>query len=132
MIGSGSTQGGAGTVYAVVFLILDASFVIGQFGPYIQTFALAAAAGGSVFQLLDHPESHINVYSSEGITVTRDTFNQDICFRHVTFVYPARPTLRVLDGLNLQIKPGRFIGIVGVSGSGKSTITSPFAQIVRS
>jgi len=37
---------GAGTIYAVVFLILDASFVVGQFGPFIQTFALAAAAGG--------------------------------------------------------------------------------------
>jgi ATP-binding cassette, subfamily B (MDR/TAP), member 1 len=124
VIASGSSQGNAGTVYAVVFLILDASFVISQFGPFIQTFALAAAAGSNVFQFLDHPESHINVYSPEGLRASRDIFNSDICFHSVNFVYPARPTLRVLEGLNLKIKPARFVGVAGVSGSGKSTLSS--------
>lgn len=33
----GYQSGDAGTIYAVVFLILDASFVVGAFGPFIQT-----------------------------------------------------------------------------------------------
>ncbi|KAF2457980.1 leptomycin B resistance protein pmd1 [Lineolata rhizophorae] len=119
-----SGSGGAGTVYAVVFLILDASFVVGQFGPFIQTFAHAAAAGERVFALLDHPEPIINVYSEEGATANESTFSREIVFQDVTFVYPTRPSVRVLDCLNLTLKPGALNGLVGSSGSGKSTIAA--------
>ncbi|KAF8460845.1 ABC transporter type 1, transmembrane domain-containing protein [Kalaharituber pfeilii] len=57
---------GAGTVYTVVFLILDASFVIGQFGPFLQTFALSAAAGEKVLSIIDHPEPIISSYATAG------------------------------------------------------------------
>ena len=123
-LASGSSGGSAGTVYAVVFLILDASFVIGQFGPFIQTFALAAAAGRNVFALLDHPDAHINVYSDEGSPALRELFRNDIKYHSVSFVYPARPTARVLDAVNLTFRPGTLTGVVGASGSGKSTIAA--------
>ncbi|KAF2145150.1 uncharacterized protein K452DRAFT_349438 [Aplosporella prunicola CBS 121167] len=115
-------SGGAGTIYAVVFLILDASFVVGQFGPFIQTFALAAGAGDSIFEVLDHADPHIDVYSEEGITPDASTFEGGIKFENVTFVYPARPTARVLNGVSLDFQPGAVNGIVGSSGSGKSTV----------
>ena len=41
---------------------------------------------------------------------------------HVLFRYRADGP-RVLEDLNLQVKPGEVIGIVGRSGSGKSTVT---------
>ena len=41
-------------------------------------------------------------------------------FRDVTFAYPQSPPL--LDKLNLQIKPGERVGIIGKLGSGKSTL----------
>ncbi|WP_338845576.1 type I secretion system permease/ATPase [Massilia sp. W12] len=40
--------------------------------------------------------------------------------REVSFAYPQAPLL--LDKLNLQIKPGERIGVIGKLGSGKSTI----------
>lgn len=116
--------GQAGTIYAVVFLILDAAFVVGQFGPFLSTFATAAGAGESIFQVLDHPEAHINVYKDEGDAPDSTTFAGGIRFDNVTFVYPARPTARVLNSVSLDFQPGAVNGIVGTSGSGKSTVTS--------
>ncbi|KAI9679253.1 MAG: hypothetical protein M1817_005272 [Caeruleum heppii] len=124
MIANDEGSGGAGTIYAVVFLILDASFVIGSFGPFLQTFALAASAGGRVFELIDHPEADINVYSDGGLPTTAEELAQNIKFEHVSFVYPARPCVRVLDGINLQIIAGTVTGVVGASGGGKSTLAA--------
>ncbi len=43
-------------------------------------------------------------------------------FDHVTFRYPSRPTLAVLDDLSLTIGPGETVALVGPSGAGKTTI----------
>ncbi|KAF2281533.1 P-loop containing nucleoside triphosphate hydrolase protein [Westerdykella ornata] len=119
-----SQSGGAGTIYAVVFLILDASFVVGQFGPFIQTLALAAAAGESVYSILDHPRPNIDVYSTEGVEANEQHFKRGLELKQVSFVYPARPTVRVLDEVTLSFPPGKITGVVGPSGSGKSTLTA--------
>ncbi|TVY71496.1 Sophorolipid transporter [Lachnellula suecica] len=42
--------------------------------------------------------------------------------RNVTFTYPSRPTLRVLDDINLVFEQRSTTALVGVSGSGKSTL----------
>lgn len=116
---------GAGTVYAVVFLILDASFVIGQFGPFIQSLALAASAGGRVLEIIDRSPPSIDVYSEEGRIIDGDfSRNADVEFENVTFVYPARPTMKVVDSIKLRFGAGTSTAIVGMSGSGKSTLAS--------
>ncbi|KAF4782189.1 ABC transporter transmembrane region [Colletotrichum scovillei] len=48
--------------------------------------------------------------------------NQNIEFKGVTFAYPSRPHVKVLDDLDLTIEAGKVTAIVGPSGSGKSTI----------
>lgn len=37
------------------------------------------------------------------------------------FHYPTRPEVQVLQGLNLIVKPGQMVALVGQSGCGKST-----------
>ena len=122
--GSKLASHGAGTIYAVVFLILDASFVVGQFGPFIQTFAQAASAGSKILGILDHADPQIDVYSQAGTHCQDSSFDQDIIFRDVTFRYPARVTTRILNSIKLTFKAHTTTGIVGLSGSGKSTIAS--------
>ena len=45
----------------------------------------------------------------------------EITFENVNFQYPTRPDVKVLKGLNLTVKPGQTLALVGQSGCGKST-----------
>ncbi|KAF9889764.1 GTPase-activating protein [Aspergillus nanangensis] len=45
-------------------------------------------------------------------------------FRNVTFAYPARIDQPALRHLDLNIKSGQYVALVGASGSGKSTVVA--------
>ncbi|GMY26375.1 putative multidrug resistance protein [Fagus crenata] len=45
-------------------------------------------------------------------------------FREVEFSYPSKPDTPILQGLNLKVQAGKTVGLVGGSGTGKSTIIS--------
>lgn len=45
-------------------------------------------------------------------------------FKNVSFKYPNRNEIEILKNISFKIEPGQVIAIVGLSGSGKSTITS--------
>ena len=47
-------------------------------------------------------------------------------FKNVTFSYPSRENTKIYDNLNLRISRGDRIGVVGASGSGKTT----FVQVL--
>ncbi len=73
IVKSDSSSGSAGTVYAIVLPILDASFVIGQAGPFIQSFSAAASAGRRILSLINYPDIPIDVYSKRGIPAGNNT-----------------------------------------------------------
>jgi subfamily B ATP-binding cassette protein MsbA len=51
-----------------------------------------------------------------------DTFKGGIAFERVAFSY--NPEVPVLQDVTFSIAPGQFVGVVGATGSGKSTIVS--------
>jgi ABC-type multidrug transport system fused ATPase/permease subunit len=44
--------------------------------------------------------------------------------KDVYFSYPARPDFEVLKGIDLTLKPGNVVALVGPSGGGKTTIVA--------
>ncbi|GAU48098.1 hypothetical protein TSUD_238380 [Trifolium subterraneum] len=45
-------------------------------------------------------------------------------FVNVSFHYPSRPTVSVVQHVNFVVNPGEVVAIVGLSGSGKSTLVN--------
>ncbi|KAF4996786.1 hypothetical protein FDECE_12302 [Fusarium decemcellulare] len=119
-----SDQGGisVGAVYTVIFVLIDASFILSQVAPYIHIFAAAAGASDRL-QSVIHRDSRIDGTSEAGSKSTR-LGEEDIVFHDVRFSYPSRPDVPVLNGINLTIPSRRHTAIVGPSGGGKSTVVS--------
>ncbi|KAK5715095.1 hypothetical protein LTR15_010511 [Elasticomyces elasticus] len=123
---AGEAGGNAGTIFAVVFLILDASLVVAQFAPFLETFAQAAAAQETIQGLLDAVSATERSKSPKQALPSpqHDLHGCAIQFKNVSFAYPARATIKALDNLNLTIQPGSFTALVGTSGGGKSTLVA--------
>lgn len=51
--------------------------------------------------------------------------------RDLTVRYPGPPPVTAIDGINLQIRQGEMIGVVGQNGSGKSTLVKCFVGLLR-
>jgi ATP-binding cassette subfamily B protein len=47
-----------------------------------------------------------------------------LAFDHLSFRYPSRPDVQVLEDLSFSVEPGQRVALVGPSGAGKSTTFS--------
>ena len=61
----------------------------------------------------------IDTWSEEGEKL--DKVDGTLEFRDVHFRYPTRLEQPILRGLNLTVRPGQYVALVGASGCGKST-----------
>ncbi|CAF4411725.1 unnamed protein product, partial [Adineta steineri] len=77
------------------------------------------SAANAIFDLFDRIPT-INNGSNKGQELTN--FRGETDFNQAKFVYPSRPAVLVLNKLQLSIKSGQRIALVGSSGCGKSTI----------
>lgn len=87
--------------------------------PSLGEVSKAAAAAKAVLDMIDK-KPNIDPVSSGGARPQH--VSGQIAFRGVSFSYPARPTLTVLEDLTLDFEAGKVTAIVGASGSGKSTV----------
>ncbi|KAI0416691.1 multidrug/pheromone exporter, ABC superfamily [Xylaria grammica] len=122
---AGVTTGtSVGSIYTIIFILVDASIVISQVSPYLQIFSSAAAAMDKLKADIDR-QSKIDgtiENTSEGSTQPPEVFEGDIRLESVTFTYPSRPDVPVIQDVSLQFPAGQTTAIVGLSGSGKSTV----------
>ena len=86
---------------------------------FVPDMSSAQGAASDIIHLLDStPE--IDAESTEG--KTPDNVQGHIRLEDIHFRYPTRPGVKVLRNLNLEVKPGTYIALVGASGCGKSTV----------
>lgn len=111
-----------GAVYTVIFVLIDASFILSQVAPFVHVFAAAAGASEKLLAVINR-ESEIDGTAESG-DKSAPFESEDIVFRDVHFMYSSRPEVPVLQGVTFAIPPRKHTAIVGPSGSGKSTIVA--------
>ena len=123
-------------LFAVKWLKLGATSVgeLIAFASYISLFwqpirALAAAfnqftnqvtSAERVYELLDTQSILQEIPDARTLTVK----DGKVDFEHIDFAYPDEPDVEVLHDLNLHVKPGQMIALVGPTGAGKTTIVN--------
>jgi len=116
-------------------LIASREFTMLQFFICFSAIIFGAQSAGTIFsfapdmgkakqaaqelKVLFDRKPDIDSWSPDGERVS--TIEGTIEFRDVHFRYPTRPEQPVLRGLNLTVKPGQYVALVGASGCGKST-----------
>ena len=75
------------------------------------------AAGENIFELIDEDKEN-----DKG-NINNLNIENNIVFENVSFLYPNN-NIPVIKNINLEIKAGEFIALVGMSGCGKSTLVN--------
>lgn len=86
-------------------------------GMLVMSISRAVVSGGRIMEVFD---------TNPDIQDKKDAINiehikGDISFEHVYFSYDDTEEW-VLKDINLNIKPGELVGVIGATGSGKSTL----------
>jgi subfamily B ATP-binding cassette protein MsbA len=83
-------------------------------------FEQALGSSHEVFTYLDHSEE----IAEKAGAVKLERFSRAIAFQNVSFYYPAAPNGFRIQGLNLEVKAGEVVALVGPSGGGKTTVAN--------
>ena len=117
MVQNGTISAGALVSFVTYTFIIGGSIAsLGNFYPEILG---ALGATERVREILKN-KGEVDMEKEEEVRPMH--LKGDIQFENVYFHYPTRPDIPVLEGINLEIKAGQKVALVGPSGVGKSTI----------
>ncbi len=114
---------GTGTLMSVFSYTMQILSSLMMIAMIIVMFATCKASIGRIGEVLETKPG-----MDENENGVKEVKNGDISFDHVSFSYGGEDS-RCLEDINLDIKNGQTIGIMGTTGSGKSTLVSLIARL---
>lgn len=121
--GARMVQDGTMTVGQLVSFIAYTAIIggaIGGLGSFYTQIITAVGGTERIREILGE-NSEVEL-DSEG--KTHPDLRGDLQFHNISFIYPSRPDMPVLEDIQLHIKQGQKVALVGQSGAGKTTIAS--------
>lgn len=107
-----------GDIQAFIQYMRQFSFPIMQTAQIANVLQLAVASAERVFELIDEPEEVAESANPKVIQFPKGA----VAFEHVDFSYKADTPL--IEEMNIDVKPGQTIAIVGPTGAGKTTLVN--------
>lgn len=92
-----------------------------------ESYAIVQKTVGSSERIQEILEEGAEIHVSDD--EKKLTVKGDIELQNVSFSYPSRPDIYILENVSLSAKAGEKIALVGPSGSGKSTIIKLLAKL---
>lgn len=87
---------------------------------FAPSFTSALISGHRLLRIVERkPRIKSSRHSDSNLKI--DSSVNGVTYNDVSFRYPTRPDVQVLNGLNLGILQGKTVALVGASGCGKST-----------
>lgn len=111
-----------GGLIAIVMLSGRAANAINQISMLLLKFKQTQSAITAVSSILELPQEQVKVSQPS----TAVGFNGALSLRHASFSYPDQP-LPAFTEVNLEIKAGEKIGLLGPAGAGKSSLLAIMA-----
>ncbi|NHV07070.1 MAG: ABC transporter ATP-binding protein [Thaumarchaeota archaeon] len=108
-----------GIVFAFVQYITRFFFPIREIAMLYNNFQVAAASAERIFAIL---EAEPEIVDSEDAIELPEQIRGEISYENVSFAY--EPGVYVLKNINLTVRPGEKLAIVGATGAGKSTLAA--------
>lgn len=107
----------AGDLTQFLLYTLLVAFSVGMLGALWGDLMRARGAALRIFEILDQrPE--IPLQGGQAL----EALQGHVQFEDVSFHYPSRPDVRVLEALSFEVGVGEVVALVGESGAGKSTV----------
>jgi ATP-binding cassette subfamily B protein len=108
-----------GDLFAFVSLMLMLVWPIDSLGWILANGQEAMTSADRIYEVFDTVPAIVDRPAAVAVTSTQGQLR----FEHVSFTY-AGATAPVLRDINLEMTPGETLAIVGVTGSGKTTLTA--------
>ncbi|XP_038994067.1 ABC transporter B family member 15-like [Hibiscus syriacus] len=110
-----------GAVFVAGICIIMGGLAVMSALPNLSFILEARHAASKIFEMIDR---NPNIHSENRKEKLLSHVRGDVEFKDVDFSYPSRPETLVLHRFNLKVQAGKTVGLVGGSGSGKSTTIS--------